>query len=300
MEGKSLLSEAKGLILRGKSEEAVSLLKGVEGEEARFYEVSALLSLGRLEEASALFFSHRDAFYELFPKKTIECDFELRFLKREFAKAHADIDYFSNKPYVSQEVEEVLRSLPRLVETNIEALSLPEDAEAKRLSALSSDDDYAVLAALSAFDPKKGGAALRERVRSIVKDGSRSDDLRTYALLFLKAMGDEEPISFEKRGIRHEVVPSFLDDPLTEPSRLKIKELLDEGKDMAVSRLAVSLLEEAVIASYPEPYPGRGMEKEAARALEKAASALLSGSPFSPSSPEERRLNSLLKGGSIA
>lgn len=287
------LGQAVLLLQEGKGDEALAALEGEEGTKADFLRVSAYLSLSRLSSASELFFRERDAFFGLFPKKTIEVDFELRFLAKDFSGAYADIAYFNDKPYVSQEVEEVLRSLPRLVSSNVAALTSEGKSASERFEDLHSSDDYVVLSALSRLDPKAQDEGLRKLVRSIAMSEERSQDLRTYALLFLKAYGDMEPLAYRRKDLEIEIVPRELPDPTKEEGRLKTLALLEEEKDVGAARLAASLLESAVVASYPLPYP-EGSCEEAARALMRRALVLLGDEDDGPSTPEDKRLEELL------
>ena len=287
------LDQAVLLLQEGKGEEALAALQGEQDTKADFLRVSAYLSLSRLSTASELFFKERDAFFDLFPKKTIEVDFELRFLAKDFSGAYGDIAYFNDKPYVSQEVEEVLRSLPRLVSSNVAALTSEGKSAAERLKDLHSEDDYVVLSALSRLDPKAKDEGLRKLVRSIAMSEERSQDLRTYALLFLKAYGDEEPLIYRRKDLETQIVPRELPDPTKEEGRLKTLALLEEEKDVGAARLAASLLESAVIASYPVPYPKEDYEG-AAKALLRRALVLLGDDDSGPSGPADQELEELL------
>ena len=84
------------LLQEGKGEEALAALEGEIGTKADFLRVSAYLSLSRLSSASELFFKERDAFFDLFPKKTIEVDFELRFLAKDFSGGTSPISTTSH------------------------------------------------------------------------------------------------------------------------------------------------------------------------------------------------------------
>lgn len=287
------LDQAVLLLQEGKGEEALAALEGEQGTKADFLRVSAYLSLSHLSSASELFFKERDAFFDLFPKKTIEVDFELRFLAKDFSGAYDDIAYFNDKPYVSQEVEEVLRSLPRLVSSNVAALTSEGKSAAERLKDLHSEDDYVVLSALSRLDPKAKDEGLRKLLRSIAMSEERSQDLRTYALLFLKAYGDEEPLVYRRKDLEAQIVPRELPDPTKEEGRLKTLALLEEEKDVGAARLAASLLESAVIASYPVPYPKEDYEG-AAKALLRRALVLLGDDDSEPSGPADQELEELL------
>ena len=287
------LERAEEALREGKGEEALALLEDESGTKAAFLKVSAYLSLSRLAAASDLFFKERDAFFALYPKKTIEVDFELRFLTKDFDGAYQDIAYFNDKPYVSQEVEELLRTLPRLVSSNVAALTSEGKGAEETLKELRSQDDYVVLAALSRLDPKEHDEGIRLAVRSLAVSEGRSQDLRTYALLFLKAYGDSEPLLYGRKGFSRDVVPSKLPDPMKEEGRLRVLEILAGAKDVAAGRLASSLLESAVIASYPLPYPKSDAEG-AAKALLRKALSLLGDEDESPLTPSDRELSDLL------
>ena len=103
------MESLKELIEKKEYQRVLELTKESKDAEALFCRVSAYLGLGRYQDARTLLVKERDALWAKNPILTMKATFETRFGLEEFDEAYQDEEDFANRPYISQEVEEVLR-----------------------------------------------------------------------------------------------------------------------------------------------------------------------------------------------
>ena len=158
--------------------------KGKKDPESLFFSASAYLALNDGKKALDILLSNRDILWADNPVLTMKSTFEIRFALKEFDEAYEDMKDFENRPYVSQEVEEVLRGLNGYIRANERATFHYEKMEPEELKEklLTTKDDFMLLQLLSKVeaDPSK----YLSEIRSIVSS-DRNDSLRTFALLLL-------------------------------------------------------------------------------------------------------------------
>ncbi len=213
------------------------------------YRLSALIGLNRYDSALRLLIENRDALFKADPIKTIETNFVLRFQLRQFDEAFDDIGIFGDYPYVSQEVEEELRALPKRVRKAEHDFIKSQNKGEINLSINQSEADLLRnLDVIEIEEIKRYIPELRNIVSSLGKDGAR-----TYALMLLKAGGDKEEIKFLKNGSEFILIPNELEQPFSGDAYLKfINKVNDECKDPSLSNIALSLFSRAYIAAFPE------------------------------------------------
>jgi hypothetical protein len=157
-----------------------------------------------------------------------------------------------NRPYVSQEVEEVLRGLNGYIRANERATFHYEKMEPEELKEklLTTKDDFMLLQLLSKVeaDPSK----YLSEIRSIVSS-DRNDSLRTFALLLLVQAKDEKEITFVKREKEYKLIPSTLEAPFVNETYKKTLSFIEGGsKNTSIIQAAKSLYDNEVLAIYPE------------------------------------------------
>ncbi len=228
------------------------------------HRISAYIGLKRYQEALDLLIKHREELYKLAPKNILEVNFTLRFELGQFDEAFDDIGIFGDYPYISQEVEEELRALPKRVrkaekealkreQKGVINLSLeqPEESLLKNLDAIEIDEVPTY---------RKD---LRKVVSSLGKDGAR-----TYALMLLVAAGDKEEIKFLKNGSEFVVVPADLERPFSGNDHLRFLDMVaEESKDPSLTNIALTLYSKALVAAYPEPLLAEGKLRDYALAF---------------------------------
>ena len=255
------MSDIAELVKNEKFEEAIALpADSLKGREL-FFLASAYLSLGKGEEALQVLLEHRDELYGIDPILTMKSVFEIRFLLEQYDEAEEDRKYFENLPYVSQEVEEVLRSLPSTIAaTRFSAKSPAQKDYEKLLETLASpSDDLMLLSALNGL--KKFGDL--EDYRGLVEEilvGPHHDDVKTYALMLLSAKGSDHKVTIVKNGKSYEVNPARLGTPYGLPEYRYLREKIMALRDKSLADVAGELLDLYALQRYPERFLVNGEE----------------------------------------
>ena len=238
----------------------LSLTEGDLSPAGLSYRASAYLAKGDAKQAFNILNAHRDELYKVNPLKTMKSIFELRFILKEFEEAYDDLEHFENLPYVSQEVEEYLHALPKLIRTEERNSSLSDKySEEEIIEKLSEkSDDYEIISTLNIIGPWRA----KDYVRSLVAlvTGQKSSLVRTYALMYLIAAKYDKEIALIKNGKTFNIVPARIDPPFTGKEFEDFREKLDESiNDPSVSNVAKKLLNDYIFELFPETLP---LEKE--------------------------------------
>ena len=234
----------------------LSLTEGDLSPAGLSYRASAYLAKGDAKQAFNILNAHRDELYKVNPLKTMKSIFELRFILKEFEEAYDDLEHFENLPYVSQEVEEYLHALPKLIRTEERNSSLSDKySEEEIIEKLSEkSDDYEIISTLNIIGPWRA----KDYVRSLVAlvTGQKSSLVRTYALMYLIAAKYDKEIALIKNGKTFNIVPARIDPPFTGKEFEDFREKLDEAiNDPSVSNVAKKLLNDYIFELFPETLP---------------------------------------------
>ena len=244
------------LFEKGEYQEILELTKDSLEPQEIFFRASSLIELGKRREALDVVINHRDALFKSRPIATMKADFELRFALGEFDEAYDDLSYFSNLPYVSQQVEEELRELPKRIREEEKAYLLQGAGKERDLGKmLSSSDPYAVLGALSKIG-KEGLKGYEARIEGILSSNAYHD-VKVFALEVLVSQGYDKEVAFLDEGVKKMLNPSHLSSPFAEPNYRQIREALSKEKDSSLSQVSISLLDQIALSSFPElPFEG--------------------------------------------
>ena len=274
------MDSLKTLLDRKQYDLILSLTEGSNDTEALVYRISAFLGRGDSGSAEALFLKNRDALWGFNPMLCLKSGFELRFIRKEFDEAYDDIAYFQNKPYVSQEVEEYLRNLPKLIRMNEKNQNLATSYSPEKIEDIfrNSKDDYEVLNLLNYIQ----GASVRDYL-DLIKGllvSERHPSVKTYALLLLIDQGYGEPVTFNKNGKVYHLVPKELIPPysgkLFNDFLLYLRTL---ANDPSLAGVASTLLNDYIMDVYPETVISQSDDAVLALALIQLAKAYLRADP---------------------
>lgn len=230
----------------------ISLTEGDEDPSHLFYRCSAFLAKGQLKESLDCLLRNREALYKLNPALTLKSDFELRFLNKDFDGAYEDLQYFTNQPYVSQEVEEYLRALPSIIRTNERnaQLAITHTPEEIKKILHESQDDYEVLSLLEYIH--QTSSVEYDAYLLDILTSKRHPSVKTYALLLLVSQGYAQEVTFNKNGQVYRLVPKELKPPYTgEPFNSFTRKLAEMARDPSVYQTALKLLNDFILDSYP-------------------------------------------------
>ena len=238
----------------------LSLTEGDLSPAGLSYRASAYLAKGDAKQAFNILNAHRDELYKVNPLKTMKSIFELRFILKEFEEAYDDLEHFENLPYVSQEVEEYLHALPKLIRTEERNANLSDKYSEEEIieKLLDKSDDYEIISTLNIIGPWKA----KDYIPSLLAlvRGQKSSLVRTYALMYLIAAKYDKEIAFYKNGKTFNIVPARIDPPFTGKEFEDFRAKLDEAiNDPSVSNVAKKLLNDYIFELFPETLP---LEKE--------------------------------------
>lgn len=244
------------------------------------YRAAAFLAKGEPRRALEIVLSNRDELYKNNPLFAMRTNFELRFILRQFDEAYDDLEYFENLPYVSQEVEEYLRSLPKLIRSEERNSSLREKySEDEIKEKLTSDiDDYEIISTINLIGPLKAKEYIPE-LMYLVRN-KHSSIVKTYALLFLIAAKCDKEVEFRKNGKTYKLVPNKVNPPFSGKSFESFRTKLEEEiNDPSISNVAKKLLNDYIFEVFPDDVPFESEPAIYVLALSALAHEYLS-SPF--------------------
>ena len=251
------MEDLKALLAKQEFQEILKRTNGSKDPEALFYRANAYFGLGRDEEGVQTLLKNEDILYDYHPIQYMKMLLEARLALGQFDEAYEDNDRFQNKPYVSQEVEEILRNLIAFIRgKERESFRKKEKTPSEVKKILKEEeDDFTVLQVLGEIqnDPSYYEEDLREVVES-----NRHPMVKTFALLILVSLKSTKMVVLKKNKKTYSVIPSELVPPYVGEGFSKLKsDIASYTKNTSLNDVATSLFEEYIIASYPDPliYP---------------------------------------------
>ena len=210
------------------------------------------LTHGHYQAALNFLRDNLEAIYSFFPEYAIDHDLALRIGLGDFDGAYADLDEFQNRPYVRQSVEEILRDGKKKIRDAEREYdeSLSGKPKSKPLFAYSPDDSEEKVSLMLQEKPKKDKAHV-EFYLALLSDASRSNYLRTGALIRLIELGFENKVTFTKNGRTFNVVPKTAKAPGDNPAFQSIANAMGKKRFSEFSGVPINLLYSAEICLYP-------------------------------------------------
>ena len=219
-----------------------------------FYRISAFLALGKPLESLAVIENNREIL-EKDLSILIKIHIEILCLLSRFDDAYKELDRYKNFPYVSQQVEELLRDLPQYIrEEERKTLSSKEmdDEQVKQL--MRSKDLNDAIIALDIIRERDINRYLEDLKWVMVNHQTQS--IRSFALFVLVQKKVEGSFKFKHIDKIIEVNPSLLKPPFVgEPFNSIVRRLSTEFKDPSVSENAIQILSSHIMFIYPEGIP---------------------------------------------
>ncbi len=230
----------------------LELSKGNDDPEVLFCRISAFLNLGKADEAMDLVEKKRNILWEASPVKCLKANFELRFILNEYDEAYKDADYFKSLPYVSQEVEEYLRTLDESIRFSERQSSIKTnytDEEIEEIL-LGNGDEYEKISILTSFNDAKVIYHSQKIVKMISL--SNSNIVKTYGLMLLVKAKYPKEISFSKNGVDYKIMPA---KEILPYERKEAKYLLSmiqkEMKDPSLYNISKNILNNYMFEEFP-------------------------------------------------
>ena len=215
-----------------------------------FYRVSAFLATGHGQEALQTIEENRSILEGDLPL-LMKIHIEILCLLGKFDKAYEEADYYKNLPYVSQQVEELIADLPKIIRAEEKKSFTSKDISDDELkSRLLEKDDAVVLPALDMIRNKDINIFINE-VKEILLNFPKQS-IRSFALLLLVQKVYDAELGFNHLGTVITVNPSKIDPPfIGSEFNDFVRALQQEIKDPAVSEDAIQVLSSYIIYMYP-------------------------------------------------
>ena len=219
-----------------------------------FYRISAFLALGKPLESLEVIKNNRSEL-EKDLSILIKIHIEILCIIGRFDEAYEEMERYKNLPYVSQQVEELLVSLPKYIrEEERKMLSQKEmgDEQVKKLLRSPEMNDVII-----------GLDMVRERdILKYLEDlkwlmiNHKSQSIRSFSLFVLVQKKIEGLFKFKHIDKIIDVNPSLLTPPFVgEPFNGLVKRLSVEFNDPSISENAIQILSTHIMFIYPEDIP---------------------------------------------
>ena len=239
----------------------IKLTENSNDSIALFYRLSALLAVGKSEDALNLIKSKRLILQNKL-SLLIKFHIEILCLLGRFDEAYTELKYYEDLPYESQEVEEILRSMPTYIREQEKASfgsrRIDEDEIRQRLM---SKNDEEVLAALDEIK----SLPINNYLLNILKlmNSHPRQVIRSFALLLLVNAKYDKEVQFLHFDKLVTVNPSKLPDPFSVPGFDSLESLSfalqNEYHDPSVAQNALHVISSYLLYVYPS---GLELEKE--------------------------------------
>lgn len=221
---------------------------------ALFYRLSALLAVGQSEDALNLIKTKR-----LIMQKRlgllIKFHIEILCLLKRFDEAYEELKYYEELPYESQEVEEVLRSMPTYIRNEEKAAYTRPIDEDELREKLIGGNDGEILASLDRIKSIPDLAPFLLGILRIAQSHKRQV-IRSIALLVLVYKKYDKEVKFLHHDKLITVIPAELNDPFIVPGYSSIEEfsyaLQSAYHDPSISNNALNVISSYLLYNYPD------------------------------------------------
>ena len=213
-----------------------------------------LQAMEKEDEALELFYQNRKVLEKNSLKATIVVYFQCLMNKRDFATAMDEINYYRELPYESQEVEELVASLPKIVNDEIKR-SISNDS-------VSVEDIKELLSSNNADEVGRGMGLIRSKDLPLEQFYPEFEDLlvnfpnqmvRATLLMYLSFKDVTHEFEYRSLDETIRVVPKEIDFPIKDEvlqdAINKIFDLCD--KDVTLQENATMILQNYLICIYP-------------------------------------------------
>ena len=237
-----------------------------------FYRVSALLATGKAEESLKTITDNR-LILESNLAILVRVHLEILCLLGRFEEAYQELKHYEELPYVSQQVEEILRAMPKYI----------RDEERKSFGSKEMDNEQVIelLRSDNMDDVIIGLDIVRDReVRDFVHElkwlmcNHNLQSMRSFALLILVQKKYDQEVAFKHIDEIINVVPSELEPPFVgEDFNHLVKRLSLDFNNPSLSDNATQILSTYIMYIYPKKY--EDSEDEMVEALYEISSSYL-------------------------
>lgn len=245
------MDSLKSLMDRQDYDLVIKLTENSQDINHLFYRISAFVGLGRFEDGLSVIKNNRHIL-ENEACLLAKIHIEILCMLSSFDEAYQEVEYYKNLPYVSQEMEELLMQLPKMIrEEEKKTYTNKEITNDGLILRLQSDDETIVLPALDMVRGRDVNLFLKEIQNIMVKFPKQA--IRSFALLLLVQKHVDKEMKFNHIGELIVINPAKLEPPFIGAEFNDfIKAMQTEIRDPAVSSDAIQILSSYIIYVYPE------------------------------------------------
>ena len=228
----------------------LSLTKDTKDINYLFYRITAFVALSRGEEALNCIKENRKIL-EGDLSLLVKIHIEILCLLNRFEEAYTELEYYKGLPYVSQQVEELMHDLPKLIKDEEKKAYMNKQLTNEEVKErLRSDSDDYVLPAIDMIRDRDLSQFVPE-LQNIMLNYSRQS-IRSFALLLCVQKNLDQNLRFNHLGDIITVNPSKLEPPFVGDDFNKlVKKMQSEFRDPSLCEDAVHLYSSYLIYIYP-------------------------------------------------
>ncbi|MCQ2795144.1 MAG: hypothetical protein MJ214_02925 [Bacilli bacterium] len=246
--------DLKKLLNEHKYSEILSLTNNKEDADSISYRISAYIGLSNYKEALKEIKIHNDLLYKKNPLATMNLHLELLLELKMYAEAISMHHEYSERPYISQQVEEFLREVPNKIiksQKRNEAQDLFLDEEKVNELFIKSKDEALLTNAIYHLKKLELSPYLNS-LANLLKRVDVSDDIKTLALLIMVMKKVNKDIVIIKNKKEFKINPVKLEAPYAMKQYKEIMELIVKlSKDPTIESVASNLFNQYVLISFP-------------------------------------------------
>lgn len=246
--------DLKKLLNEHKYSDILSLTNNKEDADSISYRISAYIGLSNYKEALKEIKIHNDLLYKKNPLATMNLHLELLLELKMYAEAIEMHHNYSERPYISQQVEEFLREVPNKIiksQKRNEAQDLFLD-EIKVNELFVKSKDEALLTNAIYHLKKLELSPYLTSLATLLKRSDVSDDIKTLALLITVMKKVNKDIVIKKNKKEFKINPIKLEAPYAMKQYKEIMELIIKlSKDPTIESVATNLFNQYVLISFP-------------------------------------------------
>ncbi len=248
------MDSLKTLMEKNQYDLVIKLTENATDPTSLFYRITSLVAVGQVDAALNVILSKREILKNRL-SLLIKFHIETLCLKGDFDEAYNSLKYYENLPYESQEVEEILREMPKYIRNaekeSFKSHQVDEDELIKRLNSNNEDEVLGALDEIKSLPINSFLPEILKIIRSYPRKTIRSFGL----LLLLKAKYDQE-VEFLHLDKIIKVNPSLLPEPFEVPGFKDVNQvsnaLLKEYRDPTVMQNALQTLASYLLYIYPD------------------------------------------------
>ena len=216
-----------------------------------FYRISAFLALGKPLDSLSVIENNKEVLQkDLY--LLLKVHIEILCILGRFEDAYSELERYKNLPYVSQQVEELLASLPKYIreeERKLFASKEMDDGKVRKLLRSSELNDSII--ALDIIRDRDINRYLDDLRWALVNHPTQS--IRSFSLFVLVQKGVDSMFNFKHIDKIISVNPKTLTPPFVgEPFNTIVKRLGVEINNPSISENAIQILSTHIMFIYPE------------------------------------------------